>query len=325
MAVPAIAFAAVVALTSALARRGRPLAATLALPAGWTAFEHLLSRVSPHGTFGSLAYTQMDCLPVIQVAAVLGISGITFLLMLVPSALAVVGLPVAGRDRARIAGMTSALVALVLGYGGWRLLRDDGARPPVTVGLVAADRPEQPVPGETDEGRALVDRYARAAEALGARGARDRRPAGDDRQGHGRRRRGRRAPLREALHERGSDGRPGRGPHRPRATRRTRRWHSRPVRRGSTPSSTCCSRSSPAISRDARSSCWTGRRGAWGSRSARTWTSRISAASMPSVAPRSCWSRPGTSPRTGGSTAAWRCCAASREASRSPVPRAAAA
>jgi apolipoprotein N-acyltransferase len=172
MAVPAIALAGVASLTSALAQRGRSHAATLALPAGWTAFEHLLSRVSPHGTFGSLAYTQMDCLPVIQVAALLGTSGITFLLTLVPSALAVVGLPGAGRDRARIAGMAGALVALALGYGGWRLLRDDGARPLVTVGLAAADRPDQPVPGETDEGRALVDRYARVAEALGARGAR---------------------------------------------------------------------------------------------------------------------------------------------------------
>lgn len=172
MAVPAIAFAAVVALASALARRGRPFAATLALPAGWTAFEHLLSRVSPHGTFGSLAYTQMDCLPVIQVAAVLGISGITFLLLLVPSALATATLPAAGKDRARIAWVTSAAATLALGFGGWRLLREDGARLAVTVGLAAADRPEQPVSDETDEGRGLVDRYTRAAEALGARGAR---------------------------------------------------------------------------------------------------------------------------------------------------------
>jgi apolipoprotein N-acyltransferase len=92
--------------------------------------------------------------------------------MLVPSALAMITLPAAGRNRARIAGITSVLLALALGYGGWRLLPDDGARPAVTVGLVAADRPEQPAPGETDDGRALVYRYARAAEALGARGAR---------------------------------------------------------------------------------------------------------------------------------------------------------
>ncbi len=171
MAVPAIAFTAGVALTWVLARKGRPFAATLALPAGWTALAHLSSIVSPHGTFGSIAYTQMDCLPCVQVAAALGISGITFLLMLVPSALALATLPAAGRDRARIAWATGAAVALALGYGGWRL-REDTPRPLVAVGLVAADRPEQPVSGETDEGRLLIDRYARAAEALGARGAR---------------------------------------------------------------------------------------------------------------------------------------------------------
>jgi apolipoprotein N-acyltransferase len=37
---------------------------------------------------------------------------------------------------------------------------------------MAADRPEQPVSGETDEGRLLIDRYARAAEALAEKGAR---------------------------------------------------------------------------------------------------------------------------------------------------------
>lgn len=57
IALPATAFAGCVLLARALARRGRPLLATLALPAGWTAFEHLSSRLSPHGTFGSLAYT----------------------------------------------------------------------------------------------------------------------------------------------------------------------------------------------------------------------------------------------------------------------------
>ena len=170
-AVPATAFAAGVALTRALARRGRTRMATLALPAGWTALEHVLSRVSPHGTLGSVAYTQMDCLPVVQVAALLGISVITFLLMLVPSVLAMVTLPATGPDRGRIAWVTAAAVTLVLGYGEWRLLREDGARTSVTVGLVAADRPAQPVSAETDEGRVLIEQYARASEALAARAA----------------------------------------------------------------------------------------------------------------------------------------------------------
>ena len=164
--VPAAAFAAAAVLMRALAGRGHHLLATLALPAGWTAFEHAVSRASPHGTFGSLAYTQMDCLPVVQVAALLGTSGITFLLLLVPSALAMATLPEATRARARIAWATAAVVALVLVYGEWRLLGEGPARPSVTVGLLATDRPEQPVSVETDEGRRVIAQYARASEGL---------------------------------------------------------------------------------------------------------------------------------------------------------------
>lgn len=57
-------------------------------PAAWTSYEFLLSSASPHGTFGSLAYSQIDVLPLIQIASITGALGITFLLLLVPSALA---------------------------------------------------------------------------------------------------------------------------------------------------------------------------------------------------------------------------------------------
>ena len=168
--VPALVFAAFVALASVLARRGRPVAATFVLPAGWTAVEHVVSLVSPHGTFGSLAYSQLDCLPVVQVAAVAGPAGITFLLMLVPSALAIATLPAAGRARRPIAWATAATLALVVGAGAWRLSRED-ARATVTVGLAAVDRPEQPLAAATAEGRGLLAAYASAAHALAFRGA----------------------------------------------------------------------------------------------------------------------------------------------------------
>jgi len=171
MTVPALAFTGVVLLMRALVGRGRHLLATLAVPAGWTALEHVVSRVSPHGTFGSLAYTQMDCLPVVQLASLLGTSGITFLLMLVPSALAILTLPAAARDRGRVVWTTAGAVTLALGYGGWRLVREEQARPSVTVGLAAADRPEQPAHVGTDEGQRLLAHYARASEGLAARGA----------------------------------------------------------------------------------------------------------------------------------------------------------
>jgi len=171
IALPAVAFAGLAVLARALARRGRTLLAILAVPAGWTALEHVVSRVSPHGTYGSLAYTQVDCLPVVQLASLLGASGITFLLLLVPSALAILTLPAAARHRWRLVWTTAATVALALGYGGWRLVREEPSRVPVAVGLVAADRPEQPTEAGTEEGRRLLAGYAREAAALAAQGA----------------------------------------------------------------------------------------------------------------------------------------------------------
>jgi apolipoprotein N-acyltransferase len=107
----------------------------------------------------------------VQLAAVLGTSGITFLLLLVPSAVASATLSMAARDRGRLAWTTAAAVTLALGYGAWRLVLEEPARASVTVGLVAADRPEQPARGGTDEGQRVVAQYAKASEALAARGA----------------------------------------------------------------------------------------------------------------------------------------------------------
>jgi apolipoprotein N-acyltransferase len=63
------------------------------------------------------------------------------------------------------------VVTLALAYGGWRLVRERSGRLPVTVGLVAADRPEQPTDSGTEEGRRLLTKYAREAAALAAQGA----------------------------------------------------------------------------------------------------------------------------------------------------------
>lgn len=54
--------------------------ATLILPLAGTAVEYLFTSVSPYATFGSIAYTQYGNLPIMQLAAVTGIWGISFLL-----------------------------------------------------------------------------------------------------------------------------------------------------------------------------------------------------------------------------------------------------
>ena len=53
--------------------------ATLVFPAAWVAIEFLESRWSPGATWGSIAYTQFGYLALMQVAAIVGIWGISFL------------------------------------------------------------------------------------------------------------------------------------------------------------------------------------------------------------------------------------------------------
>jgi apolipoprotein N-acyltransferase len=56
------------------------LASTLIFPMALVAAEFLRSRFAPSATWNSLAYTQYGCLPLMQIAAFVGIWGISFLL-----------------------------------------------------------------------------------------------------------------------------------------------------------------------------------------------------------------------------------------------------
>jgi apolipoprotein N-acyltransferase len=53
---------------------------TLVFPMAWVAIEFAQARVGGYGTNGSIAYTQSGNLPLVQLAAVTGIWGITFLI-----------------------------------------------------------------------------------------------------------------------------------------------------------------------------------------------------------------------------------------------------
>lgn len=128
------------AAISALHRRlGWPL--WLAAPPAWTAAELLRNHLLTGFPWGNLGYTQVRTLPVAQLAALLGVYGIAFLVVLVNAALADAWLARrAGRPlpRRALAGVALALAAVVAG-GTWRLaaLRAEiAAAPALTVGLV---------------------------------------------------------------------------------------------------------------------------------------------------------------------------------------------
>ena len=129
----------IVMRTRAAVRASRSWLIIFVYPVLLAAINTLVSFFSPHGTWGSLAYTQMDALPVIQIASVLGAPAVVFLVGLFASTVAVAlyrGLRI---ERPLLAyGVPLVLIAAGLGYGAVRL-RQAKTAPTVRIGMVAID------------------------------------------------------------------------------------------------------------------------------------------------------------------------------------------
>ena len=112
----------------------------LALPVVAVAMDTLLAQFTPDGNWGSLAYTQAEVLPVVQLAAVFGVGGVLFLLMLGNSAVALAltyGRRLRGAMPAYAAVLTTLILALAFGW--WRLDDDDAGGTQVSFGIASVD------------------------------------------------------------------------------------------------------------------------------------------------------------------------------------------
>ena len=172
--IAALIFALAVLLFRALVRRGAPWSALLAFPATWVCYEYLRNLITPHGTAGCLAYSQLNFLLFLELASITGPWGMTFVLLLFPAALAIsIHLRnTAPKQARRILGATLSLIILVLAFGALRLAQP---RPPqqVKVGLISSDQPVNAnVTAEGADTERLFRNYAVEAQQLAARGAR---------------------------------------------------------------------------------------------------------------------------------------------------------
>jgi apolipoprotein N-acyltransferase len=68
------------AIDRMLVRRAGAFGHSLVFPSSWVLTEFAVSRLSPYGSWGSIAYTQVDQLALLQFAAVGGLWGIAFLI-----------------------------------------------------------------------------------------------------------------------------------------------------------------------------------------------------------------------------------------------------
>ena len=168
-----VIFALAVSLYRALLQRRAYWNALLAFPAMLVCFEFVMDLTSPHGTSGSLAYSQLGFLPFLQLASVTGPWGMSFLLLSFATALAI-GLHIyaqAPRLAAKLTGAVAAALVVVLGLGAWRL-QEPVAGPQVKVSLVSSDLPgNEDVADAGAETAKLFQDYTPAVEKLAAEGA----------------------------------------------------------------------------------------------------------------------------------------------------------
>ncbi len=158
----AVVFATFIACAVEATRRWSGVLAALVFPTFETAFYFSLAVQSPHGTWGSPAYSQVDFLPMLQVASWLGGPGVMFIMSLLPSGLAVAWY----RRRWNMewthpAIMAVAVFAIAILAGSIRVLLAPKT-PSVRVAMIASDRLiPQSESGDLSDAADIVALYAK--------------------------------------------------------------------------------------------------------------------------------------------------------------------
>ena len=172
IAVPALSMVPAVLLFRALALRGRLFGALWSLPLAATGLAWAMAALSPHGTYGHIAYSQMDALPVLQVAAITGLWGVGFLVWLLPATLALAGARgLAARQRGVVLAAGFAVIGLALAWGTWRL-HDDQTGTRLRVGLLnIGEMKDAEADLDQPRGARMLAAYLAEMDKLAAAGA----------------------------------------------------------------------------------------------------------------------------------------------------------
>jgi apolipoprotein N-acyltransferase len=139
-------------------------------PVLWVAVDTLAAALLSDGNFGSLAYSQGDILPILQVTSLLGVAGLLFLISLVPSALAVA--IAYGRDLRRgwIAYATTVLLLGAAILYGYLRLQSPVTGAETAFGMVSIDDPIGLRASQSYVSNILTE-YDKSVTALAAQGA----------------------------------------------------------------------------------------------------------------------------------------------------------
>lgn len=166
----ACVFALGVLLFRSCILRGKSWQAAIVFPAFWVSVEFAVAMLSVHGTFGNLSYSQMNFLPILQIASVTGIWGISFCILLFASTIAALLHPGPASAKIPLAVGAAIFLVCVFAFGFWRLATTPKNSPVVKVALIASDSPEN-INADTPAGAQLIfQRYADQMKPLAAQG-----------------------------------------------------------------------------------------------------------------------------------------------------------
>ena len=158
--VPAVVFGFGVLLARGFLRCVSLFLAVFSFPIYWVAYEYLTAIASPHSTWGNLAYTQMDFLPLIQIASVTGLWGISFVVFLFAATVAALSSSAGNLSRRSALAVTVGfLICALLVFGEWRLQANPAAES-VAVTLIAKDVPMTVYLGTENQAVELLHEYA---------------------------------------------------------------------------------------------------------------------------------------------------------------------
>jgi apolipoprotein N-acyltransferase len=132
--------------------------------------DYLISVISIHGTFGNIGYSQMNWLPIVQIASVTGIWGISFCMFFFAAMAAVLFSAEPKSRKFPVAIAACFFLGCVFGYGMWRLVVRPKDSPTVKVALVASSAKGNFFAGSPEELHAVLERYADAMKPLSSQG-----------------------------------------------------------------------------------------------------------------------------------------------------------
>ena len=144
--------------------------AVLIFPSFWVVVDYLISLISIHGTFGNIGYSQMNFLPIVQIASVTGIWGISFCLFLFAATAAVVLSAEPRPSKMSVAIASSLFLGCVIVYGAWRLAATPADSPTIKVALMGSSANDNFYAGSPEQLHEILQRYSAAMKPLFGRG-----------------------------------------------------------------------------------------------------------------------------------------------------------